>query len=123
MYNDFIKYALMLSTFSITKCTSYNTGRYRIFFIFFFYGVTIYTLLPLKTIRLVSGRPSHLPYKMHEVMIYVRSSLPCINIGVRIELPVIMRVLRSSLSKWIGVNAVFEYDGAMLIKLVVYQPH
>jgi len=48
--------------------------------------VTIHMLPPLKCIRLVPVRSSRLPFKIHEVCF--RVSLPCINIGVRIELTI-----------------------------------
>jgi len=46
--------------------------------------VTNHTLPHLKRMRLVSVRSRHLPIKMR--LVSVRSSLPCIDIGVRIEL-------------------------------------
>ena len=47
--------------------------------------MTIHTLSHFKCIRLVPVRVSHIPFKLH-LITTVRSSLPCINIGVRIEL-------------------------------------
>jgi len=47
--------------------------------------VTIHVLPHLKRMRLVSMRSSHVPFKMHYRLVSVRSSLPFINISVRIE--------------------------------------
>jgi len=77
----------------------------------------------LKCITLVSVRSSHLPFKLIR-LVSVRLSLPCINVGVRIELQktrLIIITLSLSVKKSVYVDSKILGLAASIAIFAIYK--